>query len=135
MKSPHIPALALDHVGIAAHNDALPLATMLGGEPDAPREMPSGVTVARFGPGAALELLWPRTDTAPVSNFLARRGPGLHHVALAVDVSLVELRSQLAAGGVRFAGDVEPSSDARPSLFVHPSCTGGVLIELVQGTR
>ncbi len=133
MTSPHLQTVTLDHVGIAATDGSLPLATLLGSRNFSPREMPSGVTVARFGPNDALELVWPRTDSSPVSNFIAKRGPGLHHVALAVNQSLDELRWHLAAAGVRFASAVEPSSDGRPSLFIHPASTGGVLVELVQG--
>jgi methylmalonyl-CoA/ethylmalonyl-CoA epimerase len=126
---------ALDHVGIAAHGPTAPLVSMLADGPLSPRDMPSGVTVARFGPGEMLELVWPRTDTSPVGGFLARRGPGLHHVALAVDVPLRELTGDLAARNVRLTGPIEESSDGRPSVFVHPASTGGVLIELVEGRR
>ena len=52
-----------------------------------------------------------------------------------LEAALDELMPQLAAAGVRFAGSIEPSSDGRPSLFVHPSGTGGMLIELVEGRR
>ena len=135
MSHPRIPAVALDHVGIAAEGPSSPLVSMLGDGTLAPKEMPSGVSVARFGPEAMLELVWQRTASSPVGNFLARRGPGLHHLAVAVDVPLAELMPQLAAAGVRFAGSTEPSSDGRPSLFVHPSGTGGVLIELVECRR
>jgi hypothetical protein len=135
MNDSQLPAVAIDHVGIAAHTDSLPLASMLGGVVLGSRSMPSGVTVAHFGPERMLELVWPHAGTGPVTNFLARRGPGLHHLALAVEVPLAELGPQLACNGVRLAGEIEPSSDGRPSLFVHPSSTGGVLVELVQGRR
>ncbi len=135
MIEPGVPAVALDHVGIAASDLSLPLTTMLGGIPETPRAMPSGVSVARFGPGQTLELVWPHRERSPVTSFLARRGPGLHHVALAVDAPLSELRPRLILAGVRLASDVEPSSDGRLSLFIHPESTGGVLVELVQGRR
>jgi catechol 2,3-dioxygenase-like lactoylglutathione lyase family enzyme len=97
--------------------------------------MPSGVAVARFGPAGMLELVWPERAGSPIAGFLARRGPGLHHVALRVDEPLESVARALRGAGLRLAGGVEPSSDGRPSLFVHPGATGGVLVELVEGER
>jgi methylmalonyl-CoA epimerase len=131
-----LPALAVDHVGIAAPDPDSPLARLLGADPAAAgREMPSGVTVARFGPADGLELVWPGRQGTPVDGFLERRGPGLHHVALRVERPLAELRDELLAAGLELIGDVDVSSDGRPCLFVHPRSTGGVLVELVEGPR
>lgn len=131
-----LAALAVDHVGIAAAGPDAPLVRLLGADVAATgREMPSGVTVGRFGPGGGLELAWPGRPGTPVDAFLARRGPGLHHVALRVEGPLAELREQLVAAGVETIGDVDVSSDGRPCLFLHPRGTGGVLVELVEGAR
>jgi methylmalonyl-CoA/ethylmalonyl-CoA epimerase len=82
--------------------------------------------------GARVELLAPLQADTPVGRFLARRGPGIHHVAYAVtdiDATLAEL----AAREVELIDVV-----ARPGLrdsrvaFVHPRASGGVLSELVQ---
>jgi catechol 2,3-dioxygenase-like lactoylglutathione lyase family enzyme len=114
---------------------------LLGGDGDGDgvaetgRVMPSGVTVARFGPEAGLELVWPARPGTPVDGFLARRGPGLHHVAVRVDEPLPELLERLRTAGVVVVGGIEASSDGRPCLFLHPRSTGGVLVELVQGPR
>jgi hypothetical protein len=129
-----LPAHALDHVGIAAPAADLALARALGGEP-AGRQMPSGVVVGRFGPADALELVWPGRSGTPVDGFLARRGPGLHHLALRVDEPLEDLRGTLAAAGLSAIGAVDVSSDGRPCLFLDPRATGGVLVELVEGAR
>jgi hypothetical protein len=129
-----LPARALDHVGIAAPGAELPLARALGAEP-AGREMPSGVVVGRFGPGDGLELVWPGRPGTPVDRFLARRGPGLHHLALRVDEPLDELRGTLAGAGLAAIGGVDVSSDGRPCLFLDPRGTGGILVELVEGPR
>ena len=137
-----LPAVSLDHVGIAAPDPDSPLAAMLAGagSPEVSaglavegRAMPSGVSVARFGPGRRLELVWPGRPGTPIDTFLTRRGAGLHHIALRVDEPLIELRSRLLTAGVEVIGEVEVSSDGRPSLFLHPRCTGGVLVELVEG--
>jgi Glyoxalase/Bleomycin resistance protein/Dioxygenase superfamily len=131
-----LPARAIDHVGIAAPGPGAELARLLGGDPAAAgRAMPSGVTVGRFGPAGGLELIWPGRPGTPVDGFLARRGPGLHHVALRVEVGLPRLRDELLAAGVELVGDVDVSSDGRPCLFLHPRSTGGVLVELVEGER
>lgn len=131
MGDPVLPAAALDHVGIAVSSPEHPLPAALGAEL-AGTLMPSGVTVARFGPGCALELVWPGREGTPIDRFLERRGPGLHHIALAVREPLASLAERLRAAGLEPVGPVEPSSDGRPSLFLHPSTTGGVLIELVE---
>jgi methylmalonyl-CoA/ethylmalonyl-CoA epimerase len=134
--APLIEALAVDHVGIAAPDGSSPLADALGNESPAGIAMPSGVTVARFGPGRGLELVWPGGPGTPIDTFLARRGPGLHHVALRVDVDLAELRGRMEQAGLALVGDgVERSSDGRACLFLHPRSTGGVLVELVQGAN
>lgn len=129
-----LAALELDHVGIAAEHASPRLVEALGGPP-ALVEMRSGVAVGRFGPEARLELVLPARPGSPVERFLARRGPGLHHIALRVDEPLAGVLERLQALGIEAAGGVEPSSDGRPSVFLHPSTTGGVLVELVEGPR
>ena len=79
-----------------------------------------------------VELLRPLSDDTPVGRFLAKRGPGLHHVAYQVTdiaVTLARLREQ----GVRMI-DAVPRTGIRGSkvAFVHPSASGSVLTELVE---
>jgi methylmalonyl-CoA/ethylmalonyl-CoA epimerase len=129
-------AVALDHVGIAVPSaTGHRLVQALGGEPLELVEMRSGVAVARFGPGRQLELVVPARPGSPIERFLARRGPGLHHVGFEVDEPLLGMVEGLRASGFEPIGDIEPASDGRPSLFLHPSSTGGVLVELVEGPR
>jgi methylmalonyl-CoA/ethylmalonyl-CoA epimerase len=84
----------------------------------------------RVGEGR-VELLSALGPETPVGKFLAKRGPGMHHVAFEVDDVGAEL-DRLAAGGAQLI-DEQP----RPGLFglqvgfVHPESTGGVLAELV----
>jgi hypothetical protein len=127
-------AIALDHIGVAAQAADNGLAALLGGPPEL-TVMPSGVAVGRFGPATALELVVPSRPGTPIDRFLERRGPGLHHVALQVDEPLEMLLLRLEAAGVAVVGLIEPSSDGRPCLFLHPSATGGVLVEVVRGPR
>lgn len=79
-----------------------------------------------------VELLEPTSDDSPISKFLEKRGGGLHHIAVEVadiDASL----AQLKAKGMRLI-DEEARIGAEGCLvaFVHPSSSGGVLLELVQ---
>ena len=81
---------------------------------------------------SCIELLEATSDDSPISKFLEKRGPGIHHIAVRVDDirgTLAELKQK----GARLI-DEEPRMGARGCLvaFVHPSSTGGVLLELVQ---
>ena len=79
-----------------------------------------------------VELLAPLGEDTPVGQFLARQGPGLHHVAYQVPDIEATLRA-LSAAGVRLI-DEQPRTGIRGSrvAFVHPRSTGGVLTEIVQ---
>jgi methylmalonyl-CoA epimerase len=81
---------------------------------------------------SALELLEATADDSPIATFVARRGPGLHHITLRVDDIRAAL-AQLKAKGVRLIDD-EPREGAHGSLvaFIHPSSAHGVLVELKQ---
>jgi LAO/AO transport system kinase len=80
-----------------------------------------------------IELLEPTAEDSTIGRFLAKRGEGLHHIAIRVD----ELDAHFAAmqaAGVRLASDrVRVGAGGYRYFFVHPSSTGGVLIELVGG--
>jgi methylmalonyl-CoA/ethylmalonyl-CoA epimerase len=95
--------------------------------------MPSGVAVGRIGAARAFELVVAVAPPTPIDRFLEQRGPGLHHIGLRVDEPLAALLGQLEAEGIASIGPIQPSSDGRPSVFLHPSTTGGILIELVEG--
>ena len=94
-----------------------------------------GVRVAMLPVGEArIELLEPTGDSSPVAKFLEKRGPGVHHVAVRVADIRASL-AQLKAAGARLI-DEEPRVGAGGCLvaFVHPSSSGGVLLELVEHT-
>jgi len=82
-----------------------------------------------------IELLEPTTDDSPISKFLAKRGPGIHHVAIQVE-NIRESLSKMKEEGARLI-DEEPRMGAGGCLvaFVHPSSTGGVLVELVENQK
>jgi catechol 2,3-dioxygenase-like lactoylglutathione lyase family enzyme len=127
-------AVTLDHVGIALASLDSTLCELLG-VPQALKLMPSGAAVGRFGPDMQLEAVTSGRAGSPVDRFLEQRGPGLHHIALRVDEPLADVLARLEGSGFHAAGPVEPSSDGRPSVFLHPKTTGGVLLELVEGPR
>ena len=79
-----------------------------------------------------IELLEPTSEDSPISKFLAKRGGGIHHIAVEVDDIEVSLK-HLKDSGARLI-DESPRVGAEGCLvaFVHPSSTGGVLLELVQ---
>lgn len=127
----------LDHVGIAVEDVAQALAfyrDALGLEVEAPEEVASQRVRAHFMPvgGAALELLEATAPDSPIAKYVAKRGPGLHHVTLRVEDIRAAL-GHLKSRGVRLV-DEEPRAGAESALvaFIHPSAAHGVLIELKQ---
>jgi methylmalonyl-CoA/ethylmalonyl-CoA epimerase len=92
-----------------------------------------GVRVAMLPVGETrIELLEPTGESSPVAKFIEKRGPGIHHVA----VRVADIRAALARlkeKGARLI-DEEPRMGAGGCLvaFVHPSASGGVLLELVE---
>jgi methylmalonyl-CoA epimerase len=127
----------IDHTGVAVDDldAAIKLYEEVLGMPLVHRE-----TVAEQGVEAVLldvgdghvELLSPLGEDTPVGKFLARKGPGLHHVAYAVE-DIEATLGQLSAAGVELI-DAKPRVGIRDSLvaFLHPRSTGGVLTEIVQ---
>ena len=79
-----------------------------------------------------VELLEPATPGSPIDTFIERRGPGIHHVCFAtpdLDAALARCR----AAGVRLIDDVPRiGAEGKRIAFVHPSATGGVLVELTE---
>jgi methylmalonyl-CoA/ethylmalonyl-CoA epimerase len=129
--------MKIDHIGIATNSieemasvyrDALGL-----GVSETEEVASQKVRVAMLPVGESrIELLEATSEDSPISKFLAKRGPGIHHLAFNVaDIraALADLRSK----GTRLI-DEEPRAGAGGCLvaFVHPSSTGGVLIELVE---
>lgn len=79
-----------------------------------------------------IELLEPTGDDSPISKFLEKRGGGIHHIAVEVE-NIESALQQLKDKGMQLI-DEAPRVGAEGCLvaFVHPSSTGGVLLELVQ---
>src|SRR3954465_9867316 len=127
----------LDHVGIAVADlaEALPFyRDALGLGIEAPELVASQKVRAHFIPAgeSALELLEATADDSPIAKYVAKRGPGLHHITLRVDDIRAAL-ARLKERGVRLI-DETPRPGAHGSLvaFIHPTSAHGVLVELMQ---
>lgn len=135
----------LDHIGIAVANldEALKFyRDALGLEVEAPETIASQRARAHFillgdsarleagARGPSLELLEATAEDSPIAQFVAKRGPGLHHITLRVD-DIRGALAQLKARGVRLIDDA-PRPGAHGSLvaFIHPASAHGVLVEL-----
>ena len=123
------------HIGVAVTDieEALGFYRDVLGLTPHPAESADGATIVSLPFGdSEVELLQPLDAESPVGKFLARRGPGIHHVCYRVpdlDAALAEARRagfrlvdeapRLGAGGCRIA-------------FLHPKSTAGILIELTE---
>ena len=92
-----------------------------------------GATIAGFAAGDTLvELLEPAEADSPIGKFIAKRGPGLHHVCFAVD-DLDAALARCRAIGVRLIDETpRVGAEGKRIAFLHPSATSGVLIELTE---
>lgn len=127
----------IDHIGIAVTSiaEARRFYEALGLEVEAIEEVPhEGVRVAMIPCGGLrIELLEPLSEESAVGKFLAKRGPGLHHVCLASD-DVRDDSARLRGAGLTLLRD-EPTPGAGGTLvqFVHPKSASGVLFELAEG--
>jgi methylmalonyl-CoA epimerase len=127
----------IDHLGIAVKSVAIAkafyekLGLAVSSEETVPEEKVNFV-MATVGE-SRLELLEPTSEDSAIAKFLAKRGEGLHHVALQVP-DLAAVVSRLKSDGVRLVSDeIKTGAGGHRYVFVHPSSAGGVLIELVEG--
>jgi methylmalonyl-CoA epimerase len=80
-----------------------------------------------------LELLEATSESSAIAKFIAKRGEGLHHVCLKVP-DLPSAVRRLKKDGVRLVSEeIKTGAGGHKYVFVHPSSTGGVLLELVEG--
>lgn len=127
---------ALHHVGLAA-NDRVAVVSLyrdllgygLSHVDDVPSQQLEALV---FGKGAELiEVLIPRSADSAVGRFLAKRGPGMHHLCYAVS-DLDAAITELVECGVQLT-DTQPVQGLfGPVVFIHPKAAHGVMIELLQ---
>lgn len=132
--------MKIDHIGIAVHSleEVRELFEKVLGIPSAGREevLSQKVRVEFYRVGELrIECLEPTSEDSPIAKFLAKKGEGIHHIAILVPditqalkraqeqgIELVDREPRIGAGGTKIA-------------FLHPKSTHGVLIELVEESK
>lgn len=126
----------IDHLGIAVKSlaqakkfyETLGLSPMEDETVEAEKVRLSMVPVGE----SRIELLEPTSDDSPIAKFLAKRGEGLHHVALNVEDLSATVERLKASGARLISDDIKVGAGGHLYVFVHPSSAGGVLLELVE---
>ena len=130
-RSPRSPRIA--HVGIAvqALDTILPFYRDILGMPEVPLEDADGARIAAVEAGESLvELLEAQSPESPIGKFVAKRGPGIHHICFAVD-DLDAALARCKRMGVRLIDETPRiGAEGKRIAFLHPGATGGVLVEL-----
>jgi methylmalonyl-CoA/ethylmalonyl-CoA epimerase len=123
------------HIGIAVRGlaELLPFYRDVLGMPETPLDDSDGARIAGLVAGESLvELLEAESSDTPIGRFLARRGPGIHHVCFAVD-DLDGTLERCRQGGIRLIDETpRVGADGKRIAFLHPGATGGVLVELTE---
>ena len=126
----------LDHIGIAVKSiaEARKLYEALGlnvvHEETVEQER---VRTAMIPAGdARIELLEPTAPGSPIEKFLAKRGEGLHHIAVHVEDISGTMETLKAQGARLISEDIQIGAEGHLYFFVHPSSAGGVLLEICQ---
>jgi methylmalonyl-CoA/ethylmalonyl-CoA epimerase len=121
------------HIGIAVADLAaiLPFYRDVLGMPEVPLDDADGARIAGVAAGESLvELLEAESPDSPIGRFVAKRGPGIHHVCFAVD-DLEAALARCRQAGVRLIDEVPRlGAEGKRIAFLHPSATAGVLVEL-----
>jgi methylmalonyl-CoA/ethylmalonyl-CoA epimerase len=133
----HVPRRAprIAHVGIAVRSldEILPFYRDLLGLPEIPIADSDGARIVALAAGDSLvELLEPERPESPIGKFVAKRGPGLHHLCIAVD-DLDGTLDRCRAAGIRLIDETpRMGAEGKRIAFLHPSATAGVLVELTE---
>jgi methylmalonyl-CoA/ethylmalonyl-CoA epimerase len=135
MTDPARRAPRIAHVGIAVHalDEILPFYRDLLGMPEVELADADGARIAGLAAGESLvELLEADRPESPIGKFVAKRGPGIHHICFAVD-DLDGTLARCRAAGLRLI-DESPrlGAEGKRIAFIHPSATAGVLVELTE---
>jgi methylmalonyl-CoA/ethylmalonyl-CoA epimerase len=124
---------SIAHLGIAvsALADSLPFYRDVLGLPVTPLDDADGARIVGLVAGESLvELLEAETADSPIARFVARRGPGMHHVCFAVD-DIDQTLARCREAGIRLIDETPRiGAEGKRIAFIHPSSTAGVLVEL-----
>jgi methylmalonyl-CoA/ethylmalonyl-CoA epimerase len=123
----------VSHIGIAveAVAESLPFFRDVLGLTEVALDDSDGASIVGLSAGEPLvELLEARDPSSPIARFVAKRGPGIHHICFAVD-DLDAMIERCRAAGVRLIDDKpRVGAEGKRIVFLHPKSTGGVLVEL-----
>ncbi len=121
------------HIGIAvrAIDELLPFLRDVLEMPEVPLSDADGATIVGLASGESLvELLHADDAGSPIGKYVTKRGPGIHHVCFAVD-DLDGMLQKCRDAGLRLIDEVPRlGAEGKRIAFLHPSATGGVLVEL-----
>lgn len=121
------------HIGLAVRSldDILPFYRDVLGMPETALANADGARIAGLVGGETLvELLEPATPDSPIDRFIARRGPGIHHICFAVE-DLDATLERCRVAGVRLIDETpRVGAEGKRIAFLHPASTSGVLVEL-----
>lgn len=135
MEKPPSPSrgTVIAHIGIAVRglDESVSFYRDILGMPEVPLDDSDGAKIAGVAAGDSLvELLEAETPDSPIGKFIAKRGPGIHHVCFAVadlDGTLERCRTH----GIRLIDETpRMGAEGKRIAFLHPSSTSGVLVEL-----
>jgi methylmalonyl-CoA/ethylmalonyl-CoA epimerase len=135
MQKPSQSGTRIAHVGIAVQglDRGVSFYRDVLGLPEVPLDGADGAKIVGLAAGPALiELLEPDRPDSPIAKFIAKRGPGIHHVCFAVD-DLDATLERCRAAGIRLI-DQTPrvGAEGKRIAFLHPSATSGALVELTE---
>jgi methylmalonyl-CoA/ethylmalonyl-CoA epimerase len=123
------------HIGIAVRGleESVSFYRDVLGLPEVPLDDADGARIAGLAAGQSLvELLEAESPDSPIGKFVAKRGPGIHHVCFAVP-DLEATLARCRQFGVRLIDETPRlGAEGKPIAFLHPSSTSGVLVELTQ---
>ena len=128
---------SIEHIGIAVENleKSIDLYTkLLNSQCYKTEEVASEKVITAFFKSSdqKIELLASTDDDGPIAKFLAKKGPGLHHIAFAVEDIHKEVKRLKSQGFVFVSETPKRGADNKWVVFVHPKSSGGVLVELCQ---
>jgi len=127
----------IEHLGIAVKNleESIPMYEALLNTTCYKREgvASEGVMTAFFQVGASkIELLEATNEDSPIAKFLAKNGPGFHHVAFEVEDIEIEIKRLQTAGFQLIHEAAKDGADNKLIAFLHPKSTGSLLVEICQ---
>src|SRR3954470_2704821 len=129
------PGTIIAHIGIAVRglDESVSFYRDVLGLPEVPLDDADGAKIAGLAAGESLvELLEAASEESPIGKFVAKRGPGIHHVCFAVD-DLDGTLERCRDAGLRIIDETpRPGAEGKRVAFLHPSATAGVLVELTE---